>query len=825
MVAGGEQLLRALKEAAPGLYQQVNGLAERWLSPLVLFPDKYRPAQDKHINDPIWGTITLYPWEVALLDTELVQRLRGVKQLGLAHLVFPTAVHDRFSHACGVVEAVERMMNHIDRNTLARQRSGPPEDTSPIIPERDRYLIRLAALIHDVGHGPFSHAIEPVIGRLFWQELETLTKALRDHIKRTGSVQVSEAIAVLVVASDAFQQVLALPMMDQVRHGRSTADISHPLISAIVGGNDGKAQGALSALVSSQVDADKLDYMARDAYHAGLPIDFDTERLISKLEAVRVDKNTVSHRLSSLGERIDQQGGSYQDIGISAGGTGAFEQMLVGRIFLYDRLYHHHKVRAADSMAQRLVHYADPGGQSLSLATLFASLPDDTVVRAFGGLDINLGTAEQPIKFPSTPASKELSDSIVGRALYKRAFAFAGRFIAGLDTEPEQTDDDVVGWSEAEKDAERQRVMDPVNRQLADVQDRLSSEAEIAELAVEIGSKFPPEHSLHQESLGLKSHHVIVDLPRDPHPPRVTTIARNADSRLDVPDVFFDPARWATVYALQRRTGYVFAHPERRAIICLASRIWFLKRFGCILGEAADRYAKCGSLVHKSAYAVLEEAGVLDSTQREYFERPRLIYVPLDLKPVHVPKEWREADPDFVARFNTEFAKALPRGLSALAERELVQTLRGVFSTMHSWSADKDFVTGTISNEPEFQTLLRRALRQIPLDITEAARVAGGITDLISSRRVLIENKFEKDPTDKPFDLVPHAALQGRRYVMHTGQSFCITAVAYRAKTEIGRLPAHKCVLVRRHSEVDFAEIVVAIRFGDTDPSRAKQPS
>ena len=69
--------------------------------------------------------------------------------------------------------------------------------------------------------------------------------------------------------------------------------------------------------------------MARDAHHAGLPIDFDTERLISKLEAVRVEDSVLSHRLAELKERVAKaDGGRYQEIGISAGGTGAFEQML-----------------------------------------------------------------------------------------------------------------------------------------------------------------------------------------------------------------------------------------------------------------------------------------------------------------------------------------------------------------------------------------------------------------------------------------------------------------------------------------------------------------
>lgn len=817
-------LVASIKTAAPGLFQQVNKLADRWLEPLIADAEARGPAQDKHINDPIWGTITLHPWEVALLDTELVQRLRGVKQLGLAHLVFPTATHDRFSHACGVVEAVERMMDHIVRNTKARIRSGRSEDAPPLISDGERYLVRLAALIHDVGHGPFSHAIEPVVDKIFKEELTALEKALREAIPRTDKVQVSEAVAVMVIASCAFQALLARPLMDAIRAGSSVTDATFGLIAAIIGGTDGTARGALGALVSSQVDADKLDYMARDAYHAGLPIDFDTERLISKLESIRIEDQVLSRRLSELKERTKKaDGGRYQEIGISAGGTGAFEQMLVGRIFLYDRLYHHHKVRTADSMAQRLIYYADPEAKSLSLETLYASLPDDTVVRAFGGLKIKLGTEADPVVFPSTPASTEISKAIVSRRLYQRAFAFAGRFIAGLDDLVTDGDVPSDGRTEDEKDAERARVMTRVNTKLVDMDGRLAAEAEIAALAKTIGETLPEGHPLRKQAEGLSSHHIIVDLPRTPHPPRITTIARNDDGRLDVPDVFYDPARWATVYATQRRTGYVFGQPERRAIISVAARVWFLRKFGCVLGEVADRHAKCTKLITNDWYHDLERQGLITATERGYIERPRLVYLPVNLQDRHIPAEWREADPDFWDQFNRAFNEVLPEGVSALAENELVQTLRGLFRTMQTFALDSTFVTSTIENEKELQERLRQALRQVPLDIVEGSERAGGETDLVAFRRVLIENKVLKDPTDNPLEAIPKTGLQGRRYVLPTNQSFVVTVVAYRARTESGHLPPVQCVRVRQLEGVDapFVEIRTAIRFGDKVPSRA----
>src|SRR5262249_24792372 len=156
-------------------------------------------------------------------------------------------------------------------------------------------------------------------------------------------------------------------------------------------------------------------------------------------------------------------------------------------------------------------------------------------------------------------------------------------------------------------------------------------------------------------------------------------------------DVFYDPGRWANVYSTQRRTGYVFAHPERRAIICMASRIWFFRKFGCVLGDAAVRHAKAGSLIKTGWFGDLGRANSITSRERGYLERPGLVLQPLELQRKHVPKEWVETDPAFINACNQEFNKVLPEGISALAESELVQALRGIFRTLQTWAMDSTF--------------------------------------------------------------------------------------------------------------------------------------
>lgn len=823
-------MVAALAAEAPQLTDAVNELAREWLAPL-LKPGFTPPAKEKHFNDPIWGTITLHPWEVALLDTPLAQRLRGVKQLGLAHLVFTGATHDRFSHLCGVVAAADMMMDSLARNAMARREN----ETLPDIGAADRYLIRLAALIHDAGHGPFSHAIEPVIERMYENDLNAIKAALRKQFPNVGRISPSEAIAVLIVASDAFRDVLALPMMNSVTNMRSPETVSLRLIAALVGANDEPNRGCLSAIISGQIDADKLDYMARDAHHAGLPIDFDTKRLISKLEFLTVDEPSLLSRLrNALRNRVrDAKNRRYFDIGISYGGTGAFEQMLIGRVFLYDRLYHHHKVRAADSMAQRLVHYAAPDYKGLTLKMLYAQISDDAIVRAFARSSPPKSSGAGEIQFPVTAESQYLSDCIVNRRLYKRAFAFAGRFIPSHKVEAPQ-EVSTLGRdadqrlrralsNEDLQDAERRRVMVRVNKALADFSGRLLAEQEIAERGVEIGRLFSEDHALREQSESLQAHHIIVDLRESPHQ-RITTIARMGDGKLDVPDVFYDPSRWAAVYDIQRRTGYVYADEAHLELVAFAARIWFYTKYRCVLDEAADRYSRTNGLLEPTWYQTLVRANILTERDAGYLTYPRLVHLPFDLPYSHVPPPWNETDPEFRDRFIREFNEALPDGIPAIAETNLVTTIEAILNYLQARS-EGAFVRRKLTREKELQENLLQSLRDQGCDAVEGAEVGGGESDLIVEERVVIENKFIKEPTDDPFGLAPHAGSQARRYALSTGQKFVIVMIAYRSKTENGKLAPSKCVKVVQVPNISppFAEIRVVVRYGDSPPSSAPQ--
>src|SRR4051812_8736950 len=114
---------------------------------------------DEIIRDPLWNNIRVDPVALRLIDTPAFQRLRYVRQLGLAYLVYPGASHSRFEHALGAYHLARRALQLFDERGVG----GPPDGA-------DARIVRYAALLHDIGHYPFSHALEE-IGALHHEEV------------------------------------------------------------------------------------------------------------------------------------------------------------------------------------------------------------------------------------------------------------------------------------------------------------------------------------------------------------------------------------------------------------------------------------------------------------------------------------------------------------------------------------------------------------------------------------------------------------------------------------------------------------------------------
>jgi HD superfamily phosphohydrolase len=245
------------------------------------------------LRDPIWNNIRVDELTLQLVDTDVFQRLRYVRQLGLAFLVYPGATHSRFEHALGAY--------HLARATLAllSERDGlggaDPEEQA---------IVRAAALLHDVGHYPFSHALEE-IGQLHHEDVARplITKGAVAEILSRG------------ISPSAPERILAL----------------------IRGTSDSPLQG----LISGSLDLDKIEYLKRDAFMCGVPYgEIDVDRLTNSMMLIE-DPDT-----------------GRPAIGVREKGLSALESLLFAKYQMYRNVYWQHAVRSATAMYKRMVEDA-----------------------------------------------------------------------------------------------------------------------------------------------------------------------------------------------------------------------------------------------------------------------------------------------------------------------------------------------------------------------------------------------------------------------------------------------------------------------------------
>jgi len=283
----------------------------------------------KIIHDAIWGTLPLSAAEIDIIDCPLVQRLRFVGQIGLAFFTFPSARHSRFEHSIGVMAMVTKMATALNQTVV-------PSD--PLVSGRQLEELRLAALLHDVGHGFLSHISETMYEGHQW----ILDAKKRPEI---AGAKAHEILSCRIVQSPAFRK-----FFDKLRLKHKSTDpnfasadlgnVAQLILGLYPEDPDGSIY--LGDMLNGPFDADKLDYIARDAYFTGLTMSVDIERLLNTLRV-------------SLDE--DETGRKTRRLVTTLRGSTALEQVLLSKLRLYDVLYHHPKVRAADRMIGNIADY------------------------------------------------------------------------------------------------------------------------------------------------------------------------------------------------------------------------------------------------------------------------------------------------------------------------------------------------------------------------------------------------------------------------------------------------------------------------------------
>ena len=782
-------------------------MAERWTAPALerLEAGRPNPGYPKTFNDPVWGVVELLPWETVILDSPLLQRLRGVRQLGMAHLVYPGAGHDRLEHSRGVVEAAERMIRALERNAAHRRRFGNDRDEDvPRVSDEDRYATRLAALLHDIGHGPFSHATERLIAARHENEFREATNVLRDSFEGVTSIAPGEIIATLLVLSDTMNQVLT---HQNVVAATASPRLPVAVAARILGSRSCLGAGYLSGIISGPVDADKLDYIARDCHHAGLPLGIDLTRLISKLEVVVVTPENAPNQ--ELRERAQQRSaGRFYDMGISQAGLGSYEQLIIARVLLYDRLYYHHKVRAAESMLHGLIDLAEEERDTkYAIADLFPGFSDDIFIGVISG---ELKTATLQC---GGIRSQAVARAIQERRIHYRAYAFAARFIAGLDELPDedQRDTRALLW---------RRLL----RKLSNDQGCRATAAAIHDKAMRLAGAIPDLAECGQD---LGQEEILVDLPFNKVVVRGGDILTRTDGgHIGTPNLFFDPERWSQAYEHQKQCGFVFTPRSRVDLVALASRIVFFETFGLVMDEQADRAAKVTDIVRDAWVKTAQDRGLCSPECAEVLQggRPRLAL--MRREDFELPADWRSEDPGVGERLADEINTHLPSGLPASFHEAVCATIRDLATFVDMIEKTGIWISAENLSESELQRKLREHLHSRETAVTEGADLGGGETDLVVHGRIIIENKVRREGTRDPFEAGPHYAWQGRRYGNALCSRIVFVVVGYRPRNEAARLPLPNRIRTRAMPQApeERCEVRVVIPWGTGVPSSAKQP-
>jgi len=330
----------------------------------------------KLIRDALTETALYEEHEIAVIDLPLVQRLRRIHQTGLAFLTYPCTGHNRFQHSLGVTNIVDKFAKSLMRKY------------KKLVDSHAVRELRLAAILHDIGHGPFSHPTEEILMHMPEIKAELLANP------KFSKAKPHEMLAYYMITSEAFRKVI-----EEINiHYDLKIDIDR-IANMIVGDMDNpQMEGYMSDLINGPFDADKLDYMPRDAYFSGLKMEVDLERIA----------------YTSL---IDKRGTSFdRRLCSDVSGAHNLEQIMFNKVLLYSSMYHHHKVRAAACTFKSIFeiirdHKLEVDGHSFDNATDFLSIDDYDVLS----------------RFEEIPELTQIIQNLKHRRLLKRALVISRR--------------------------------------------------------------------------------------------------------------------------------------------------------------------------------------------------------------------------------------------------------------------------------------------------------------------------------------------------------------------------------------------------------------
>lgn len=389
----------------------------------------------RSVLDPIHGLIRLTDAEMNVVDHRLFQRLRHIKQNGLLHLVFPAATHTRFEHSLGVLYVAHGMLNSLSLNSKVSGSKGNVRPTSEAQPgEAATFPVsnspewnflykvaRLAALTHDLGHGPLSHTFDSfaptrsALSAVLEDPALDAIRPLRGFLLKWGTDSTKDPDN--VKNHRVPHEVMSCVFFAKIWHDNGgSPDIALAVCAAILGEQQGEGAASLlddplarqwvplihDVVASAPADADRMDYMERDSRGIGVTYGlFDRNRVLKSLLCYR------DHRIPDVRYRL----------GVKQSGLKAIENLMQARYELFVQVYYHKTNRAVSRMLETIGTIANREMDLFSAAAnldawieTYLDLSDEQFLRLL------LGHKERVTPEPI----ERLAAGIQERALWKR---------------------------------------------------------------------------------------------------------------------------------------------------------------------------------------------------------------------------------------------------------------------------------------------------------------------------------------------------------------------------------------------------------------------
>jgi HD superfamily phosphohydrolase len=594
-----------------------------------------RVRDSKEINDPIWKIIRLSPLEVSILDTPLMQRLRRVKQLGLAHLVYPGATHTRLEHSIGVNHVAKRMFGGLAATITLDENDQRKCGT----------LMGVAGLLHDCGHLTFSHLGERVLEDVLGADFATIRDIFADSFsgvvrifRSDGTVSAphprpAELLSALFIISQ--------PMVDLLNRQGDLGLPAEELVTAVASLVLGYAPESLvfgrlylyflKDIISGDIDADKIDYLARDGYFAGVPLAVDVERLLSQLAAIDLQpgSSAASFGLPARGvERI-------YAIGLKPTGASAMEMLVLTRVYLFDRIYLHHKVKAAERLCESMLRsYLLWLVQEAVTSTRSGVLDLDKVDRLVTqslqepstlgrilttmmrpGVDDGLLSEVLGLRGNSDPVAKEIGQAasdLLFRHLPVRALPVALRASARVDL-PSGDRIAKIYWPH-------------LKLSLASAEGKRRFEDRVIALCDD-GNDLLFDYANRKP------------VPEDPD----IWVSTSSDAAPERLNRYFSVEQLSNAYLELKETGWVFCNREHQATAAAATAVALYEQFGIIPSAHAMELGKVSADAYENALDDLRTRGkasrdVIDILKEKQIG-PALVLHPFEIRG-YLPKAW-----------------------------------------------------------------------------------------------------------------------------------------------------------------------------------------